>query len=149
MVLSWKCSRFGPFQFLSRQWQSIQNIYRITILVIYIIIYTNHIFSNSYQLNFDKKENNNKSTLITRAYLIWQTDQLFYMILLGENRDTRSVFKRKKYKQQRKRSTTKNVINSFYEFYFLSLILSSCLVEQTAVANRWKIWSFLWPNNGL
>lgn len=54
------------------------------ILVIYIIIYTNHIFSNSYQLNFDKKENNNKSTLITRAYLIWQTDRLFYMILLGE-----------------------------------------------------------------
>lgn len=97
------------------------------ILVIYIIIYTNHIFSNSYQLNFDKKENNNKSTLITRAYLIWQTDQLFYMILLGENRDTRSVFKRKKYKQQRKRSTTKNVINGFYEFYFLSLILSSLL----------------------
>lgn len=97
------------------------------ILVIYIIIYTNHIFSKSYQLNFDKKENNNKSTLITRACLIWQTDQLFYMILLGENRDTRSVFKRKKYKQQRKRSTTKNVINGFYEFYFLSLILSSLL----------------------
>lgn len=125
MVLSWKCSRFGPFQFLSRQWQSIQIIYIIMILVIYIIIYTNHIFSNSYQLNFDKKKIIIRAHWLRRAYLIWQNWSVILYDSIG--RDTRSVFKRKKYKQQRKRSTTKNVINSFYEFYFLSLILSSLL----------------------
>lgn len=141
MVLSWKCSRFGPFQFLSRQWQSIQIIYIITILVVEIL------FSNSYQLNFDKKENNNKSTLITRAYLIWQTDQLFYMILLGEILEVYSNVKN--INNNGNAQLPRMLSTVFMSFIFFLSFFLLCLVEQTALANRWKFWSFLWPNNGL